>query len=291
VDGTFGTSIRRMASALRTAIRTAAFGPEMLEALARIGQATRGLIYLFLGLLAITAALSETRPPSLGGAFSIVDRLPGGWIILLAIALGLCAYAAWRLIQALLDLRGAGWDGKGLLRRAGMLVEVVFYAGFGFLAALTALGQNMGIRNEMEEEMALAAVVTARVLDWPLGHWLVAAAGAGAIAIGFSQVLKARRIAFEDISASEPGMAVIRAIGRIGLLAKGAIFASTGVLFLLAAWTVEASAAGGMRAALTALAETPLGAWILLAVSVGLALYGVFCLIKAWFYKPAAGTE
>jgi Domain of Unknown Function (DUF1206) len=41
-----------------------------------------------------------------------------------------------------------------------------------------------------------------------------------------------------------------------------------------------------MRAALTALAGVPLGDWVLLAVSAGLALYGVFSLIKAWCHKP-----
>lgn len=67
------------------------FGPEMLEGLARIGHATRGLVYSFLGVLAMASALNEARPPSLAGSFSIIGRLPGGWVLLLAIALGLCA--------------------------------------------------------------------------------------------------------------------------------------------------------------------------------------------------------
>jgi hypothetical protein len=56
------------------------------------------------------------------------------------------------------------------------------------------------------------------------------------------------------------------------------------VLFI-AAWQVEASAASGMRAALTALAGMPLGDWVLFAVSSGLVLYGVFSLNKAWCHS------
>jgi hypothetical protein len=68
--------------------------------------------------------------------------------------------------------------------------------------------------------------------------------------------------------------------------AKGVIFAATGILFLAAAWQVEASGVGGMRAALIALANIPLGGSVLLAVSMGLMVYGVFSLIKAWLHKP-----
>jgi hypothetical protein len=281
-----GNPIQWISGRLRAVIKRMMFGAEVLEGLARVGHATRGLVYVLLGVLAMAAALSEARPPSLGGAFSIIDKLPGGWFLLLAIALGLCAYAGWRLMQALLDLRGCGWHAKGLVRRAGMLVEVVLFAGFGLLAAVIALDRSTRIRQEVEEEMTLAVIWTARVLDWPLGHWIIAGVGVGALAMGFNQLAKARRTAFEDIGASEHAMMVTRLVGRIGFAAKGVIFGATGVLFLIAAWRVEASAAGGMRAALTALAVVPLGDWVLLAVSAGLALYGVFGLIKAWCHKP-----
>ena len=286
VAWTAGASIRWITTQLRAVIRKTGFGTEILEGLARVGHATRGLAYLFLGLLTAAAALSERRPPSLAGAFSIIDELPGGWLLLLAIALGLCAYAGWRLMQALLDLRRCGWHAKGLIRRAGMLLEAVLYAGFSLLAAVIALGRSTKIRGEIREEMTLAAVWTARVLDWPLGHWIIALVGLGAIAMGFNQQVKARRTAFDDISAGDRAMTVIHIVGRIGFATKGAIFGATGVLFLIAAWRVEASAAGGIRTALTALAGVPLGDWGLLAVSAGLTLYGVFSLIKGWCHKP-----
>lgn len=98
--------------------------------------------------------------------------------------------------------------------------------------------------------------------------------------------MMARSAAFDDIDASARAMMAIRLVGRIGFAAKGAIIGATGVLFLVAAWQVEAAGVGGMRPALTALAGVPLGGGVLLAVSVGLTFYGMFSLIKAWLHKP-----
>lgn len=262
------------------------FGPKILDGLARVGHATRGLVYLFLGVLATVSALNKARPPSLAGAFSIIDHLPGGWIVLLATALGLCALSGWRLTQALLDLQGCGWRLKGLVQRAGSLIEAVLYAGPGVLATVIALSQNTKLSMEIREEATFAVEWTARILDWPLGHWIVGAVGLGGIGLGCSQFVKARGAAFDDIQASDQAMVVIRLVGWTGFAAKGMIFAATGILFLVAAWQVEASGVGGMRAAMTALANIPLGASVLLAVSMGLMVYGVFSLIKAWLHKP-----
>lgn len=141
-------SIRGLAARLRTAVRNTIFGAEILEGLARVGHATRGLIYVFLGLLAMASALSDSRPPSLAGAFSIVDHLPGGWFLLLAVALGLFAYGGWRGMQALLDLTRCGWHARGLLRRAGMLAQAILYAGLGVLAAVISLSRNTEVRDQ-----------------------------------------------------------------------------------------------------------------------------------------------
>jgi hypothetical protein len=81
-------------------------------------------------------------------------------------------------------------------------------------------------------------------------------------------------------------MIAVRLVGRIGLAAKGMIFAAMGTLFVLAAWHVQASEAGGLRAAFSALAEVPFGDWVVFLVSAGLTLYGVFSLLKAWLHKP-----
>ena len=286
MGGMSGSSIKSMTDRLRAAVRQTEFGPSMLRAVARIGYATYGLLHLILGLLAISAALIETRPPSLTGAFSSVDALPGGWVLLLAIAGGLFAYSGWWLMQAVLDLGAFGAHVKGLFRRAVMLWRAALYAGFGLLAAVIGWRANARIPQGNGRDPRFAVTWTDSILDWPLGHWIVGFIGLGAIGIGISQVTNAPRVLFNDIRAGEQARLVIHVMGRIGLAARGAIFGTAGILFLIAAWRVESAGVGGMRAALSAMATVPLGDWVLLAISAGLILFGLFSLAKALFHSP-----
>jgi hypothetical protein len=252
-----------------------------LQDLARVGYMARGLVYFLVGWLAAASAFNKARPLSVGGALSAVSDLSAGWIVVAAISLGLLAYALWRLAEAVLDISDRGWDGKGLLLRACMLGDALVQACLGLLAGTVALGWT-GL---IDEERTIAEIGAASALDWPLGHWILGMVGLGAVAIGFGQVAKARRTAFEGICTAERNMAAIRVLGRIGLGARGLIFAVIGALFLAAAWQADATTAGGLRAALRALAALPLGGWVLLAMSAGLAVYGVFGLIKGWCHE------
>ena len=90
---------------------------EALQWLARLGYGTRGIVYLVLGWLATTAALSDTRPPSLRGALATILEHRFGWLALAALAGGLFGYAAWRTAQAVLDLGAVGTGARGLAAR------------------------------------------------------------------------------------------------------------------------------------------------------------------------------
>lgn len=252
-----------------------------LEGFARIGYAARGVVYLAIGWLAAAAAWSDTRPPSLGGTLATLSELPAGWVWMIAIALGLLAYAIWRFGQSLLDLNHRGWRIKGLLQRGAMLADAAVHFGIGILAAVIALGWV----DLLDHEEALAEFLATSALDWPFGHWLLGLAGLCAIGLGVGQVAKAHRTALEDIDASGKAMSAIKLLGRIGLGARGLIFAVIGALLLTAAWRADASAAGGLRAALQALGAMPLGDWVLLAAAAALAIFGLFSLIKGWRHK------
>jgi hypothetical protein len=89
-------------------------------------------------------------------------------------------------------LEGCGWRLKGILQRAGSLIEAVLYAGLGVLATVIALSQNTELNIEVREEATFAVAWTARILDWPLGHWIIGAIGLGGIGLGCSQLVKAR---------------------------------------------------------------------------------------------------
>src|SRR4051812_41670656 len=97
-----------------------------MERSARLGYAARGVVYAVVGLLAVqtafgargarrAAATTDTR-----GALQEVaaHSIPLLWLL----AVGLFAYAVWRVAQGLLDRERKGSGVKGLAHRLGRLV-------------------------------------------------------------------------------------------------------------------------------------------------------------------------
>jgi hypothetical protein len=250
--------------------------------IARLGYWARGSVYLSVGGLATWSALNGTRPPSLRSAFAAIAELPFGPAVLLAIAAGLFGHALWRLVQAVGDLHGKGSDLGGRLARGGMLAAALLYAGLGLVAMAVMLdwGVLSGWRHASLPERWAALF-----LGWPLGRWLVATVGVGTAGTGAAQAARMRGEAFRDVEASPPTLRLVRALGRIGLAAKGCVLGLTGFLFLLAAWDAKAGEAGGLRDALRALGAAPLGDWLFFAIAAGLAALGLFNLLKGLFHK------
>ena len=74
---------------------------------------------------------------------------------------------------------------------------------------------------------------------------------------------------------------VIEALGRVGYLAKAVAFAVAGGLVVFAAVTRDISTATGLDGALNAIGAVPAGQWLLTAVAVGFAAFGVYALARA----------
>jgi hypothetical protein len=116
-----------------------------VEALARLGYATLGVVYLIIGVLATQAALGaggRTEDPQ--GALHTMARQPFGRLLLGVTAVGLCGYVLWRFVQAVVDPERRGTDAKGLITRLGCLVSGVVYAALAVLAAQMALRSGGG---------------------------------------------------------------------------------------------------------------------------------------------------
>ena len=84
--------------------------------LARPGLVARGVVYGVIGILAIKLAVgSGGKATNQQGALQTIVRQPFGKILLIAMAIGLVSYAAWRLLRAAVGHGGEEAD-SGLKR-------------------------------------------------------------------------------------------------------------------------------------------------------------------------------
>ncbi len=113
--------------------------------LARVGYLAKALLYATVGILATQAALgSGGRTTDLGGALRAVVRAPFGDAMLLVIAVGLAAYALWRVVAAITDAEGRGGDLKGIASRVGSAFRGLAHAVLALAALRLATGSGDG---------------------------------------------------------------------------------------------------------------------------------------------------
>jgi hypothetical protein len=126
--------------------RTARKASAAFERLARIGYVAYGVVYVLVGGLAVRAAFGGSRATGQEGALRSILLAPLGTVLLGVIAIGLLAYAMWRLFQGIVDPENEGKDAKGILKRVDHVLNGLFHAALAFSAGQLALGSGGGGR-------------------------------------------------------------------------------------------------------------------------------------------------
>jgi Domain of Unknown Function (DUF1206) len=257
-----------------------------LHFIARAGYAARGIIYLIVGALAALAALGRGGGTTDSrGALSEVMSAPFGKFLLIFLALGLLGYAAWRLVQAVLDPDHHGTEAKGIAIRAALAVSAVIHASLAFFAGSLALDRS-GSRQGGGSGDGSSQEWTAWLLSQPAGQWLVAGVGIAVAGAGVAHIVKGWRADFErhlEMNASERDF--ITPVSRFGLCARGVAFLLIGGFLLIAAIQHDPSEARGLSGTLQALQQQPFG-WVFLAIlALGLVAFGVYSLIESVYRK------
>lgn len=260
----------------------------MIEPLARLGYASKALIYVIVGGLAAAAAVNRGgRVTDTSGALRVVLSQPFGQLILLLLGVGLCGYAMWRLLDAYKDPDRRGTGFSGLVVRIGSVIRGVIYGALGLEAFRLARGLRGSSGNE-------AQLWTARIMDLPFGDWLIGIAGAIIAVYGFSEFIGALKLQvgeFIDLSAlprSLRGTAI--KISRFGVGARGMIICVAGVFLVRAAIAHDPSAAHGTRESMLEIANAVQGRWLLAAIAAGLIAYGIDQAIHARYRRIAPVT-
>ena len=250
----------------------------VVEGGGRIGLAAKGVSYVLVALLAIQVALGRGGDPEdREGALQAVGDEPFGAVLLGLLAAGFGGYALWRFAQAFLDRDSEGEGPKGLAKRAGYLGKGLLYTALCVVCVSILFGSGTGGGDEKQ--------ATARVLEFPLGRWLVGAVGAGFLIAAGYNAFRAVTRKFEDhlqtgrLNRGE--RRIITVAGVTGHLARTVVFGLVGWFVIKAAWEYDPREAIGLDGALSKLAAEDYGPVLLGTTAAGLLAYGLFCFVQA----------
>ncbi|MET0287867.1 MAG: DUF1206 domain-containing protein [Polyangiales bacterium] len=255
---------------------------------ARVGYAAEAVVYAMLGTLAIMAALGIAggKLTDNKGALRTLGEQPFGSALLWVSALGMLCYAVWMGVRAGLDPERKGSGTGAIFARMGYGVSAIAHVLVAIYAAQLAYGDSPSSGG--------TRTYVGKLLTYPLGAWLVALIGLILVGFGVVQVVLAYKgkVGHQYARAKlAPGLCrAVRRAARVGVLARGLVFAVIGVSLVTAALRRDSSHADGFKEALGALAHTPLGVGLLLFVAAGLLAYGVHLFFVArWGTLPEPG--
>lgn len=249
-----------------------------LETWARLGYAARGVVYMLLGWI----ALSSGKAMSTRETVQAVDRFPGGAPLLIALALGLFGYGAFKIYSAILDLDNKGDDAKGRVERVARAAGGTAYLFLAFVAVRQALkhdgraeaGQAGGSGGAGQD-------VATQVAHGGGGDTLLILAGLVILGVAAAQFFVAWKAKFSNEMPGAPQW--VKPAGQVGYAARAIIIAITGYYAIKAGLDGERVRNSGDAFAMVE-ASNPL---IFKLIAVGLILFGLVSLMMARFRRIA----
>ncbi|MEW2516708.1 DUF1206 domain-containing protein [Actinacidiphila alni] len=258
---------------------------DALTSAGRAGFTARGVVYVLVGVLAVQVALGDGgHQADRQGALHQIAAQPFGHVLLWVLAAGFACMTLWRGAQAVIGAGDASTSGKDGTKEAGSRLmnagRAVFYGFVCWGTATYAAGSGGSDGSDRKSKDW-----TASALKLPGGRWLVGIAGCVIIVVGVVLAIRAARRKFlKKLETGRMGRrtrTAVTASGAAGGLARGAIFSGVGVFVLVAAVRFDPKEAKGMDDTLRTFADTAAGPWLLVAVAIGLVLFGVFSFASA----------
>lgn len=270
-----------------TSSRSAASTPDAADwsdRLARFGLLGKGVVHAVIGLLALEIALngSSSSEASTTGAMRWIADRPFGVAALGVVGFSLLALALWRAITTVVGDPVEDDDGAYRLVWAA---KAVVYAGFALTFLRAALDGGTSDGGTSDDEQATEAAST--VFDWPMGRWIVVAAGIAIIGVAVYLVVNhtVNKGFAKRLSVSEGSKAVT--LGRVGYGLRSVAYALVGVLLVQAGFADEEQQARGLSGTLEEAADAAWGTALLLAVAAGFLAYGAYCVAEAKLRRSA----
>lgn len=247
----------------------------------------RGAMYLLIGVLAVQIAFgSSGKQADTSGALHALATHPGGIVVLWLLAVGFAGLAIWRFAEAAYGQAGPG--GRKAGKRLGSLARAVLYAFICGSVVSFILGTGGKTSGNTQSKDA-----TATLMAHSGGRWLVALIGVGVGVAGVALAVYGIRGKFLEqlhmAQMSRRTAKVVKTLGLVGYVARGVVFCVAGGFLVDAAVSFSPQKAQGVDGSLLKLATTPLGPGLLVAVALGLMVFGVYSCCEARWRKVEPG--
>ncbi|GAA0392739.1 membrane protein [Acrocarpospora corrugata] len=249
----------------------------VLDRAAKIGFAARGVLYGLIGLVALQIGLGSGtgEEADKSGAIHLVASRPLGELLLWIMAFGLAGLALWQVGEMI-------FGSPETMERVEAAGRVVMYVALVIsLLGLLLYGKSATSTDDQSKDL------TRLLFDLPAGPILVGLLGLGLVALGVYSIREGwteRFMRHMNVTEARARSTVVR-LGKAGYIARGMIAVAAGGLICQAALTYDPDKAVGIDGALRALADTPVGPWLLVVVAIGVMLFAVYCFAEARWYR------
>ncbi|MDD7938829.1 DUF1206 domain-containing protein [Actinomycetospora lutea] len=254
----------------------------LVEILGRAGLIAYGAVHLLVGGLGLRLALGAgpAEVDQQGAVSAVASVGPLGIAVLVAFVAGLVAFAAWQITATIAGFRWVS-GGERFRKRVGAASKAIAVLAVAVVAARTVLG-------DPENGRAGPQKLVAGLLALPLGWLLVGAVAVTVMVIAGTMVYTGCARTFmgdlvDDLPAGVRRAAVV--LGAVGNLARAVAFGAVGVLFAVAALRADPARVGGLDEALRALVRHGQGVAPLIALSLGLGAFGLYCVLDARYRR------
>jgi Domain of Unknown Function (DUF1206) len=255
-----------------------------MNGLTRFGYFARGVLFAIIGFLALQVAGGKPggNLTDQNGALVTVAAQPFGKLLLIVMVIGLIGFSLWGFVRAIFDPLARGSDTKGIIARLGYVISGVSYGALVYPFLQLVLGAGSA---PAKTQTQTTQDVTAQILAQPFGAVLIAVVGVLVIVWSAAQLYTAYTGKFvKDFKTSEMTAADKKwtlSAGKIGIGARGVVFALIGFFLIQAALHVDPKQAVGLDGALWKLTQQPEGPVLLGAVAIGLMVFGVYSMLSA----------
>lgn len=280
-QGSFSETIDEAVKAAEDTVRH-----PLTKQLARWGFYTKGYLFIIIGFLAVFVAVGiengKLAAPS--GALTTIALLPFGKIILIFFIVGAVSHGIWNFLRGVADVDNAGKGIQGIGKR-------IIPVGIGIFYLILAVSATRIIltAHQINDDLASAKTLTAIILSFPLGAFLIVLIGLVIIGAGFHEGYSGFTGKYKEnfrlYGIEGRHLKIITWLGYLSFTARALLLFLMGYYFIWAAVDYNPDEAIGMDGALMALSQSYYGKTLLFITAIGLISHGFLSLYESKYRR------